>query len=70
MIDDLDPFVRAVPICQMLGGVCRRTLYDRVQKKQFPPPDRKAQKRGEADLWRLSTVRRALQDYGRAESAA
>lgn len=60
---DTDPLVRARLICGMLGDCCRRTLYDMVKRGDFPPPDRPAQKRGEPDLWRLSTVRRGIESY-------
>jgi predicted DNA-binding transcriptional regulator AlpA len=70
--DDLDPFMKWGPICQALGGISRRTLYDMEQRGDFPPPDRPARRRGEADLWRKSTVRRALDKYasGSKEQAA
>jgi hypothetical protein len=69
MIHDVDPFVRARPICEMLGGRSRRTLYEMVKRGDFPPPDRPQQRRGEPDLWRMSTVRRGLQDYGRSAAS-
>lgn len=62
-MNDVDPFVRARVICQLLGEISRRCLYDRVQRGDFPPPDRPAQKRGEPDLWRKSTVQRGLEEY-------
>lgn len=61
--DDFDPLLRWGPICQALGGRSRRTLYEMVKRGDFPKPDRPAQRRGEADLWRKSTVRRALERY-------
>ena len=66
---DLDPFVRARLICEALGGCCRRTLYEKVQRGEFPKPDRPAQRRGEPDLWRKSTVARALHEYANREVA-
>lgn len=69
-MEQIDPFVRARPICDALGGISRRTLYDRVKRGDFPPPDRPARRRGEADLWRESTVRRGLQEYAGGEQAA
>jgi len=63
MIDDIDPFVRWTAICQAFGGRSRRWLYDAVQRGTFPEPDRPAQRRGEPDLWRASTLRRALDKY-------
>lgn len=65
-MDDIDPYVRARPICEALGGCSRRTLYDYVTGGKFPPPDRPAQRRGEPDLWRKSTVRRGLEEFGSA----
>jgi hypothetical protein len=62
-VNDVDPFVRARPICEALGGISRRCLYDRVKRGDFPPPDRAAQRRGEPDLWRASTVKRGLDQY-------
>ena len=61
--DDLEEFVRARPICKALGDRCRRSLYDLIQRGDFPPPDRPAQRRGEPNLWRKSTVQRALANY-------
>jgi predicted DNA-binding transcriptional regulator AlpA len=63
MQDEFDPFLRWGPICAALGGISRRTLYSKVQNQDFPAPDRPAQRRGEADLWRKSTVKRALEAY-------
>lgn len=70
-MNDIDPFVRARQVCEALGGISRRCLYDRVKRGQFLPPDRPAQRRGEADLWRLSTVKRGLEEFahGRKEAA-
>lgn len=67
MEDDFDPLLRWGPICAALGGRSRRTLYDMVKRGDFPPPDRAAQRRGEADLWRRSTVKRALEHYASAK---
>jgi hypothetical protein len=54
----------------MLGGRSRRTLYEMVKRGDFPPPDRPQQKRGEPDLWRMSTVRRALEKFAPAKQSA
>lgn len=70
MKSQVDPLVRARPICELMGGICRRTLYDKVQRGDFPPPDRPAQRRGEPDLWRQSTVELALKKYGEPGRAA
>lgn len=64
MKPDVDPFVRARVICELLGGCCRRTLYDMVKRGDFPKPDRPAAKRGEPDLWRKSTAERGIEKYG------
>lgn len=69
-MDDIDPLVRARPICEALGGISRRCLYDRVKRGDFPPPDRPARRRGEADLWRQSTVKRGLEEYAQGREAA
>lgn len=61
--EDFDSFVKWIVICQALGGRSRRALYDMVKRGDFPPPDRPAQRRGEADLWRKSTVRKGLEQY-------
>jgi predicted DNA-binding transcriptional regulator AlpA len=55
--------VRARPICKRLGGKCRRTLYEMIKRGDFPPPDRPAQKRGEADLWLATTVETGINQY-------
>ena len=70
MQDDFDPFLRWGPICAALGGRSRRTLYDMVKRGDFPPPDRAAQRRGEAALWRRSTVKRALERYASVQPTA
>jgi hypothetical protein len=69
-VDDIDPFVRAKAVCEALGGISRRCLYDRVQRGDFVRPDRPAQRRGEADLWRLSTLKRALEEFARGKADA
>jgi len=63
VLDEFDPFLRWGRICEALGGCSRRTLYDMVKRGDFPPPDRPAKCRGEAALWRTSTVRIALENY-------
>lgn len=63
MFEESDPFVKWAPICEALGGRSRRTLYEMVKRGDFPPPDRPAQRNGEADLWRKSTVRRAIEQF-------
>ena len=65
---DSDPFVRARHICEVLG-VCRRTLYVRVRSGTFPAPDRPQTRRGEPDLWRLSTARRGIETFAGAKPA-
>ena len=69
MKNEIDPLIKARPICEMLGNACRRTLYEMVKRGDFPPPDRKAQKRGEPDLWRLSTAKRGIENYARTARA-
>jgi hypothetical protein len=70
-MDDLDPLVRARRVCEALGGRNRRTLYEMIKRGDWPPPDRPAQRRGEPDLWRLSTVKRALERFaGGTQQAA
>jgi hypothetical protein len=59
MNDELDPFLRSSQIAKA-RGVSTRWLYQLVKVGQFPPPDRRATKRGEPNLWRASTARRAL----------
>jgi predicted DNA-binding transcriptional regulator AlpA len=61
--------VKARAICARLGDKSRRTLYDWIKAGKFPPPDRPAQKRGEADLWLESTAERGIQDYLKTRSA-
>jgi predicted DNA-binding transcriptional regulator AlpA len=70
VLDDFDPFLRWKPICEALGDRSRRTLYDMVKRGDFPKPDRPAQRRGEADLWRKSTVRKALEQYAQRQQPA
>lgn len=69
-MDQIDPLWKARRICEAHGRICRRTLYTWVRSGKFPPPDRPARRRGEADLWRESTVKRALEDYTRGGQAA
>lgn len=69
MLEDIDPFVKWSPICRALGGCSRRTLYEFVRHRKFPAPDLPASKRGEADLWRASTVRRGIEEFARARAA-
>jgi hypothetical protein len=68
MLCDIDPLVGWRPICEALGGRSRRTLYEMIRRGDFAPPDRPAQRRGEPDLWRASTVRRALNEYATAST--
>jgi hypothetical protein len=65
-MENLDPFVRWRVPCQLLGGICRRTLYVMVRSGRFPPPDRPQQRRGEPDLWRMSTVLRGVEAFSAA----
>jgi hypothetical protein len=67
-IPGVDPFIKARPICAALGNSSRRTLYEWIRAGKFPPPDLPAKKRGEPDLWRVSTVQRALANLGGAPS--
>ena len=67
-MNDVDPLVRWGVPCKLLGDLCRRTLYEMVKRGDFPPPDRKARKRGEPDLWRMSTVRAGVERYASSES--
>jgi hypothetical protein len=66
---DVDPLVRARAICEWMGGRSRRTLYEMVKRGEWPAPDRPAQRRGEPDLWRMSTVRKALDRFTRPAAA-
>jgi hypothetical protein len=63
---EVDPLFRARPICEQLGGISRRTLYEMVRRGDFPAPDRPAQRRGEPDLWRKSTAEKGIEAYARA----
>lgn len=56
---ELDPFLRSSQVAKA-RGVSTRWLYELVRLGQFPPPDRRATKRGEPNLWRRSTAKRAL----------
>lgn len=69
-ITRIESLVGARSICHALGECCRRTLYDMIQRGDFPPPDRPAQKRGERDLWRQSTVAVAIEEYVRTTGRA
>jgi hypothetical protein len=69
MNPNFEPYVRGRDICLALGGICRRTLYERVRRGEFPAPDRPAQKRGECDLWLESTVTLGLKRYGEGSPA-
>lgn len=65
---DIDPYLRSAQVAQA-RGVSKRWLYELIQRGEFPPPDRPATARGEANLWRASTVRAAL-DAMQSRSAA
>ena len=62
-MENSEKLIRWRPICERLGNCCRRTLYELVKRGDFPPPDRPAQRRGEADLWRTSTVQAGIEQY-------
>lgn len=64
-IDELDPFLRSSQIAKA-RGVSTRWLSELVKAGKFPPPDRRATKLGEANLWRLSNVQRALNNLGKS----
>jgi predicted DNA-binding transcriptional regulator AlpA len=66
--NEIDALVKASIILALAGGRSRRWLYNMVKRGDFPPPDRPARRRGEADLWRESTVRKGLDKYS-AQSA-
>jgi hypothetical protein len=57
--DELDPFLRSSKVAKA-RDVSTRWLSELVKAGKFPPPDRPATKRGEPNLWRLSTVKRGL----------
>lgn len=65
-IDELDPFLRSSQIAKA-RGVSTRWLSKLVKDEKFPPPDRRATKRGEPNLWRLSTAKRALDSLEHSE---
>jgi predicted DNA-binding transcriptional regulator AlpA len=66
---DLDPYLRSAQVAQARG--CSTSwLYELIQRGDFPPPDRPAQSRGEANLWRASTVRDALDRMQTRRAAA
>lgn len=66
----VDSFIKARHICEALGGISRRTLYELIRRGEYPPPDRKARKLGEPDLWRASTATRGVERYGRGEGTS
>jgi hypothetical protein len=68
VIFDDSRLVRARDICEALG-MSRRTLFTYVQAGGFPPPDRPARRKGEPDLWKLSTARAGIQAYASAKPA-
>lgn len=67
--DELDPFLRSSQIAKA-RGVSTRWLSELVKADKFPPPDRRATKRGEPNLWRLSTAKRALDALVQTERSA
>jgi hypothetical protein len=69
-LDDSDSFIRARVICDKLGKICRRTLYEKIKRGDFPKPDRPAQKRGEPDLWLLSTAERGITEYAKGRPSS
>ncbi len=68
-IDELDPFLRSSQIAKA-RGVSTRWLSELVKAGKFPPPDRRATKRGEPNLWRLSNAKRALDGLVQSEQSA
>lgn len=58
---DIDPFLKSSQVARA-RSVSTRWLYDLVQRNEFPGPDRRATKKGEPNLWRMSTVKRALDE--------
>jgi len=58
-----DSLVKARAVCEALGGISRRTLYVYIKSGRFPRPDRAAQLRGEADLWKASTLREGIEQF-------
>lgn len=65
---EIDPFLKSSQVAKALS-CSTRWLYEKVKAEDFPPPDRPATKRGEPNLWRASTVRKAL-DAMQSRSAA
>jgi predicted DNA-binding transcriptional regulator AlpA len=64
----VDSLVKARAVCEALGGISRRTLYVYVKTGKFPRPDRAAQLRGEADLWKASTLREGIEIFTNGQS--
>lgn len=62
---EIDPFMKSSQVARACGW-STRWLYEKVQREKFPPPDRPATERGEANLWRASTVKRALDEMQKA----
>jgi len=45
-----------------LEGISKRTLYERVKDKTFPPPDEPHARHGAPDYWYASTLERAREE--------
>jgi hypothetical protein len=58
----LDPLIKQRKVAE-LRGCTPRWIYELVKREEFPPPDRPARRRGEPNLWKLSTVQRAVDDF-------
>lgn len=56
---DIDPFLKSHAVASAAGW-STRWLYEKIKSGDFDPPDRPATKRGEANMWRASTVKRCL----------
>ena len=60
MSDDLDGFLTTNQVAR-LRACSPRALYNHVKRGDWPPPDVPGEL-GASNLWRASTVRRALDD--------
>ena len=57
--------MRTKQICELLGKVDARTLYEYVRLGKFPKPDRPAGSRGRPNLWYATTVQRGVKQMVR-----
>lgn len=69
MEPELDPFLKSAAVAKARGDITPRWLSELVKNGLFPPPDRRATKKGEPNLWRLSTVKRALDALSESSDA-